>query len=81
MWLGPQHTYQGVIIFFYDAYNLEALAVAQAIKKWRVYIEGSAETTLATDHNTLTRLLTHKPGDLSKRQVGWVETLMPLANC
>ena len=64
----------------YDAYNLEALAATQAIKKWRVYIEGSAQTTLVTDHNTLTRLLAQKLGDLSKRQVGWVETLMPLAN-
>ena len=64
----------------YDAYNLEALAVTHAIKKWRVYIEGSSETTLVTDHNTLTRLLAQKPGDLSKRQVGWVKTLMPLAN-
>ena len=61
----------------YDAYNLEALAATHAIKKWRVYIEGSEQTTLVTDHNTLTRLLTQKPTDLSKRQVGWVETLMP----
>ena len=36
------------------------------LKKWRVYIEGSSETTLVTDHNTLTRLLAQKPGDLSK---------------
>ena len=64
----------------YDVYNLEAPATTQAIKKWRVYIEGSEQTTLVTDHNTLTRLLTQKPADLSKRQVGWVETLMPLAN-
>ena len=64
----------------YDAYNLEALAATQAIKKWRVYIEGCEQTTLVTDHNTMTRLLTQKPADLSKRQVGWVETLMPLAN-
>ena len=35
---------------------------------------------MVTDHNTLMRLLTQKPGDLSKRQVGWEETLMPLAN-
>ena len=60
---------------------MEALAVTQAIKKWRVYIKCSAETTMVTDHKTLTRLLAQKPGDdLSNRQVGWVETLMPLAN-
>ena len=62
----------------YDAYNLEAMAATQAIKKWRVYIEGSEQTTLVTDHNTLTRLLTQKPDDLSNRHFGWVETLIPL---
>ena len=35
---------------------------------------------MVTDHNTLTRLLTQKPADLSKRQIGWGETLMTLAN-
>ena len=43
------------------------------------WIEGSVQIALVTDHNTLMRLLTQKPADLSKWQVGWVETLMPLA--
>ena len=30
----------------YDAYNLEALAACACIKKWRVYVEGSATLTL-----------------------------------
>ena len=56
----------------YDDYNLEALAATHTIKKWRVDTEGSEQTTLVTDHNTLTRLLTQKPADLSERASGWV---------
>ena len=55
----------------YDAYDLEAQAATQVIKKWRVCIEGSKRTTLVTDHNTLTRLLTQKTSRL-EQAAGWV---------
>lgn len=64
----------------YDAYNLEALAACACIKKWRVYVEGSAEQILVTDHDTLRHLLKEKPANLSKRQAGWVELIQPYAN-
>ena len=50
----------------YDAYNLEALAACACIKKWRVYVEGSAEQILVTDHDTLRHLLKEKPANEMK---------------
>ena len=64
----------------YDAYNLEALAACACIKRWRVYVEGSQQQTLVSDHDTLRHLLKQRPADLSKRQAGWVEQLQPYAN-
>jgi transposase InsO family protein len=50
----------------------ELLAVHEALKEWRCYLEGS-ETTLVTDHNPNTYLNTQPL--LSRRQARWMEFL------
>jgi hypothetical protein len=50
----------------------ELLAVHEALKEWRCYLEGS-ETTLVTDHNPNT-FLNSQPL-LSRRQARWMEFL------
>ena len=52
----------------------ELLAVIHALKKWRVYLEGSQHPVkLKTDHQPLTYLPTK--GTLGSRQVRWAEYL------
>jgi hypothetical protein len=52
----------------YCAYDLEALAVCEAIKHWRCYLEGCSKFLVVTDHNTLRQLLKQPNNMLSKRQ-------------
>jgi hypothetical protein len=41
----------------YSAYDLEALAVCEAVKHWRCYLEGCSKFLVVTDHDTLRHLL------------------------
>jgi hypothetical protein len=40
----------------YSAYDLEALAVCEAVKHWRCYLEGCPKFLVVTDHDTLRHL-------------------------
>ena len=62
----------------YSAYDLEALAVVEAVTRvWRMYLDGAASITVVTDHATLVHLLKQSSSDLTKRQAHYVEKLMP----
>jgi hypothetical protein len=41
----------------YYAYDLEALAVSEAVKHWRFYLEGCSKFLVVTYHDTLRHLL------------------------
>lgn len=58
----------------YDIYDKELLAIHEAFQQWRVYLEGSANTTLViSDHHNLQTFTTTK--QLSRRQARWSEYL------
>ena len=57
----------------YDIHDIELLAVVNALKHWRVYVESSSELTILTDHKNLTTFTTTKK--LNRRQVRWAELL------
>ena len=56
----------------YPIHEIELLAVVNALKVWRCYLEGSAFYT-NTDHQSLQYLMTQP--HLSRRQARWVEIL------
>jgi len=65
----------------YSAYDKEALAVVEAITRaFRTYVDGCRSFSVVTDHATLTHLMSMPSTNLTKRQVRWVEKLMPYAN-
>jgi hypothetical protein len=41
----------------YYAYDLEALAVCEAVKHWRCYLEGYSKILAVIDHDTLRHML------------------------
>ena len=58
----------------YDIYDKELLAIYEAFRQWRPYLEGNADTTLViSDHNNLQYFTTTK--QLSRRQARWSEYL------
>ncbi|KFY06363.1 hypothetical protein V491_08680, partial [Pseudogymnoascus sp. VKM F-3775] len=58
----------------YDIHDKELLAIVEAFRQWRVYLEGPAYTVQVwTDHKNLTSFTTTKV--LNRRQVRWAETL------
>jgi hypothetical protein len=58
----------------YDTHDKELLAIVEALRKCRVYVQGAKEETLIlTDHRNLTYFLTTKL--LSRRQARWSEEL------
>ena len=58
----------------YDIYDKELLAIYEAFRQWRPYLEGAVNTTLVvSDHNNLQYFTTTK--QLSWRQVRWSEYL------
>ena len=58
----------------YDIHDKELLAVVEAFKQWRVYLEGSKyPTQVYTDHKNLLYWTSTK--QLNRRQVRWAETL------
>jgi hypothetical protein len=60
----------------YDIHDKELLAVVEAFKTWRVYLEGAKfPVQVYTDHKNLLYWTTTK--ELNRRQVRWSETLAP----
>jgi len=58
----------------YDIHDKELLAIVEALKEWRVYLEGSKyPVQIYTDHKNLLYWTTTKT--LNRRQVRWAETL------
>ena len=58
----------------YDIHDKELLAVVEALKQWRVYLEGPKyPVQIYTDHKNLLYWTTTK--QLNRRQVRWAETL------
>jgi len=58
----------------YDIYDKELLAIVEAFKEWRIYLQGAAhQTQVYSDHKNLLYFTTTK--ELNRRQVRWAETL------
>ena len=58
----------------YETHNGELLAIVEAFKTWRHYLEGCKhEVLVLTDHNNLCRFMDTK--SLSSRQVRWAQEL------
>ncbi|RAL58209.1 hypothetical protein DID88_002312 [Monilinia fructigena] len=58
----------------YEIYDKELLAIVDAFREWRVYLEGSKYTVqVYTDHKNLVYFTTTK--QLNRRQVRWSETM------
>ena len=58
----------------YETHDGEFLAIVEAFKTWRHYLEGSQhEVLVLTDHNNLRRFMDTK--SLSSRQVRWAQEL------
>ena len=56
----------------YDTHNKELLAIFEAFKHWRHYLEGSAtQVDVVTDHKNLVYFSTSKV--LTRRQARWSE--------
>jgi hypothetical protein len=62
----------------YSAYDLETLAVCEAVKHWRCYLEGCSKFLVVTeDHDTLRHLLRQPNNMLNKRQARYLRHLQP----
>ena len=58
----------------YEMHDAELLAIVEAFKNWRHYLEGCQyEVLVLTDHNNLRRFIDTK--SLSSRQVHWAKEL------
>lgn len=57
----------------YEIYDKEMLAIVEAFKHWRAYLEGSPNITVYTDHKNLEYFTTSKV--LNRRQARWAELL------
>ena len=57
----------------YDIYDKELLAVVVSIQHWRVYVEGSPDVVVYSDHKNLTMFTTTK--ELNQQQVRWAQLL------
>lgn len=58
----------------YETHDAELLAIVEAFKTWRHYLEGSShEVLVLTDHNNLTKFMETKR--LSGRQIRWAQEL------
>ena len=58
----------------YETHDGELLAIVEAFKTWRHYLEGCKhEVLVLTDHNNLRRFMDTK--SLSSRQVRWAQEL------
>ncbi len=58
----------------YEIYDGKLVAIVEAFKTWRHYLEGCKhEFLMLTDHNNLQRFMDSK--SLSSRQVRWAQEL------
>jgi hypothetical protein len=58
----------------YPAHDMELLAIVEALREWRCYLEGSPFTAIVrTDHKPLLEFFTQK--SLSRRQARWWERI------
>ena len=58
----------------YDIHDKELLAIVEALREWRTYLQGAQHLTkIYTDHKNLTYFTTIKV--LNRRQVRWAELL------
>ena len=58
----------------YDIYNKELLAIVEALREWRVYLEGTKyPVQIYIDYKNLLYWTSTK--QLNRRQVRWVKTL------
>ena len=57
----------------YEIYDKEMLAIVEAFKHWRAYLEGIKNITVYTDHKNLEYFTTSKV--LNRRQARWAELL------
>ncbi len=58
----------------YETYDSELLAIVEAFKTWRYYLEGCKHKVLVlTDYNNLQHFIDTK--SLSSRQVRWAQEL------
>ena len=58
----------------YQIYDKELLAIVEAFREWRVYLEGAKyQIIVLIDHKNLIYFTTTK--ELNRRQVRWAETL------
>jgi hypothetical protein len=58
----------------YETHNLEILAIVNAFKMWRYYLEGTQKPVVVwSDHVNLRTFMSTK--ELSKRQARWAERL------
>ena len=61
---------------WYETHNGELLAIVEAFKTWRHYLEGCKhEVLVLTNHNNLCRFMDTK--SLSSKQVRWAQELSP----
>jgi hypothetical protein len=61
----------------YSAYDLEALAVCEAVKHWGCYLEGCSKFLVVTNHDTLRHVLRQPNNRLNKRQARYLRDLQP----
>jgi hypothetical protein len=61
----------------YSAYDLEALAVCEAVKHWMCYLEGCSKFLVVTDHDTLRHLLRQPNNMLNKQQARYLRDFQP----
>jgi hypothetical protein len=59
----------------YPAHEQELQAMHDALLEFRCYLDGAAEFTVITDHDTLRHFFRQR--DLSTRQVQWLQVLAP----
>ncbi|KAM0713385.1 hypothetical protein Q7P37_010347 [Cladosporium fusiforme] len=58
----------------YEIHNKELLAIVEAFRHWRIYLEGHLEEiTVITDYKNLTKYTTTK--ELTPRQIRWYQDL------
>jgi hypothetical protein len=61
----------------YSAYDLEALAVCEAVKHWKCYLKGCSKFLVVADHNTLRHMPKQPNNMLNKRQARYLRELQP----
>jgi hypothetical protein len=63
----------------YSTYDLEALAVCEAVKHWRCYLEGCCKFHVVIYHDTHRHMLRQANNMLNKRQARYMRDLQPFA--